>query len=166
HWGRARSPEQSLAAHWPDGARRTAPSSCAQEIGDARLHRMSRGWKEVQVFEAPPAHALQSFARGVPRKVESAARLPDGGPKLRRGTIAACEADGAWHPAREIRARSSQPPAGRGIALRGRGSTRPTGRFPAPRGLYSPQSTTSAGSQCADWLGLSIARPRLSASWA
>jgi predicted transcriptional regulator len=34
------------------------PRRTDQEIGDAGLHHLSRGWKEVQVAETPSAHPL------------------------------------------------------------------------------------------------------------
>ena len=78
------------------------PAVARQEIRHARLHRLPGGRKEVQVFEAASAHPLQSLARGIPREVGPAARLPDGCTELRGRPLAARQADGSRHAAREV----------------------------------------------------------------
>ena len=58
------------------------PAVAVQEIGRARLHHLPRRRQEVQVAEAPSAHALRSVARGISREVGPAARLSDGRAQL------------------------------------------------------------------------------------
>ena len=54
------------------------PARSGQEVGDQRLHHLSRGRKEVQVAQASSAYALQHVSGRIPREVEPAGRLPDG----------------------------------------------------------------------------------------
>src|SRR5262249_32089339 len=67
----------------------------AEEVDHSRIHRLSRGRKEVQVAQASPAHAVQHDARAISREMELGARLSDGGAELRGRPLAARQADGS-----------------------------------------------------------------------
>ena len=71
-----------------------------EEVDDARLHRLSRGRQEVQIAQAPSAHAIQHDAGAVSREVGSAGGLSDGRAELCGGAFAARQADGTRPAAR------------------------------------------------------------------
>src|SRR5262249_26353947 len=71
-----------------------AARGTGQALHSSRLHRVSRGWQEIQVAQAPPAHAIQHDAGAIPREVGLAARLSHGGTELRGRALASRQADG------------------------------------------------------------------------
>src|SRR6516225_5397549 len=66
-----------------------------QEVDHAGLHRLPRGWKEVQIAQAAFAHAIQHDAGAVPREMGIGGRLSDGGAELCGGSFAPRQANGA-----------------------------------------------------------------------
>ena len=92
-------------------ARAAQAGDLGEEIDHAGSSGLPRGRQEVQIPQAPPAHAIQHDARGLPREVGASGRLPDGGPELRRRPVPARQADGprpAAPAAREV-ARAFHP---------------------------------------------------------
>ena len=59
------------------------------------LFGLPRGRQEIQIAQAPFAHAVQHDAGPIPREVGLAARLSDGRAELCRGPLPARQADGA-----------------------------------------------------------------------
>src|SRR5580704_10359927 len=55
---------------------------------------MSRGRQALQIAEAASAHPVQHDAGAIPRQMEPAGRLPDGGAELRGGAFATGQENG------------------------------------------------------------------------
>ena len=94
-----------------------------QEVDHARLHRLSRRRQEIQVAQAPSAHAIQHDARAIPREMGPAAGLSDGGAELRGRPLAARQADGPWPAApaaRNSRRGRTETPRSLGRRVRAR----------------------------------------------
>src|SRR6202034_2251896 len=65
-----------------------------QALDHAGISRLFGRRKEVQITETSFAHAIRHDAGSIPRQVESAARLPDGGTQLCRRALAIGQANG------------------------------------------------------------------------
>jgi len=79
-----------------------------QEVDHAGLHRLPRGRKEVQVTQAPFAHAIQHDAGAVPREMGVGAGLSDGGAELCSGSLAPRQTNGARSAAAAAQIAASQ----------------------------------------------------------
>ena len=68
------------------GAGRAAEACGAgQTLGSGRPHCLPRRRPQIQIAQAPFAHALQSYSRSISREVGLATGLSDGGAELCRG---------------------------------------------------------------------------------
>ena len=65
-----------------------------QALDHCRIHCLPGRRKEVQIAQAPFAHAVRHDAGAISRQMELAARLSDGRAQLRGGPLAARQADG------------------------------------------------------------------------
>ena len=70
------------------------PAVPVKKFDQSRLHRLPGGRQEVQIAQAPSAHAVQHDAGAIPGEMEPAGRLSDGGAELRRRPLATRQADG------------------------------------------------------------------------
>ena len=79
-----------------------------EKVRRARFHYLPRRRKEIQIPEAPSAHAIWSLAGRLPREMGLVGGLSDGRAELRQGALQSRQADGAWAAAppprrREVR---------------------------------------------------------------
>src|ERR1051326_3562679 len=82
-----------------------------QALGHAGVPRVSRGRQEVQIPQAPSAHAIQHDAGAIPGEMGPGGGLPDGGAELRGRALAPCQADGTGPAARAAQIGRNRPPA-------------------------------------------------------
>ena len=75
-------------------ARAAQARDFGQEVDHARPHRLSGRRQEIQVAQAPSAHAIPHDARAIPRQMGACRRIIRWWRQLRRGPLAACQADG------------------------------------------------------------------------
>ena len=70
------------------------PAVAVKKSITPELSDLPRGRQEVQIAQAPSAHAVQHDARALPREMGPAAGLPDGRAQICRSALATRQADG------------------------------------------------------------------------